>query len=144
MLNDDNVYQDPRKYNPDRWFNTTIDKSNDPYEIAFGFGRRFVLPTLPYQKIINITITQLDISYSYLFVLQFNETTNHEKTIGHVQENTSPSKCSSKSCQTLLLYSISNLSLELMEKQRSLLGISQTGVSCKFYRFVRFILYLDD
>jgi cytochrome P450 len=42
MLNDEQVYPEPREFKPERFLNNgKLDSSvKDPMDIAFGFGRR--------------------------------------------------------------------------------------------------------
>ncbi len=43
MLHDPTVYNEPFKFNPDRFIRTeTKEPELDPYKVVFGFGRRWV------------------------------------------------------------------------------------------------------
>ncbi|KAH8091729.1 cytochrome P450 [Cristinia sonorae] len=40
MLHDEVIFPDHAAFRPERWSELKIDRTNDPFEIAFGFGRR--------------------------------------------------------------------------------------------------------
>lgn len=40
MLHDETIFPDHAAFRPERWLEMNINRTNDPFEIAFGFGRR--------------------------------------------------------------------------------------------------------
>jgi hypothetical protein len=52
MLHNENVYKDPLTFNPERFLGTSPEQ--DPSDIAFGFGRRwvyFMLKAFPFSEL---------------------------------------------------------------------------------------------
>lgn len=46
MLHDDHVYTHPECFMPERFFDKNGQLNNDDVSVAFGFGRRYVLPII--------------------------------------------------------------------------------------------------
>ena len=46
MLHDEDKYPDPETFKPERWLDVERHRNVYPLEIAFGFGRRWVLGIL--------------------------------------------------------------------------------------------------